>query len=137
MNSFSFRSAIPSDAEGVAKVYLSSRKVLVAFVPIVHSEEAVYEWIRDILIPGNQVTVEQTGWINPLYSHPDVVSQRMGTKLIEQAKIELGSPSRLYTFQDNQRAIRFHERHGFKAVQYGDGFGNAENCPAVLYEWCV
>lgn len=151
MNSFSFRSATLSDAEDVAKVYLSSRKEFVSFAPIAHSEEAVYEWIRDILIPGNQVTVverdneiigmmalstaEETGWINQLYLHPSVVGQGIGTKLIERAKTELGSPIRLYTFQENQKAIRFYEQHGFKAIQYGDGSGNEENCPDILYEW--
>lgn len=146
-----FRSATQSDAGSVAKVYLSSRREFVPFAPIAHSEEAVYGWIRDIVIPRNQVTVveqdneiigmmalsttEETGWIDQLYLHPNFVGQGIGTKLIEQAKTELGSPIRLYTFQENQRAIQFYERHGFKAIQYGDGSGNEENCPDVLYEW--
>ncbi|WP_143467534.1 GNAT family N-acetyltransferase [Leptolyngbya ohadii] len=87
MNSVRFRSATLSDTEGVAKVYLSSRKAFVPFAPIAHSEAAVYEWIRNILIPGNQVkvvergneiigmmalaTTEETGWIEQLYLHPD------------------------------------------------------------------
>lgn len=153
MNSFSFRSATPSDTEAVAQVYLSSRKEFVSFAPIVHSEEAVYQWVRDVLIPSNQLIVveqdkeiigmmalsatEGIGWIDQLYLHPDVVGQGIGTRLIEWAKTELGSPIRLYTFQENQRAIRFYKRHGFKAIQYGDGSENEENCPDILYEWRV
>ncbi|GAB4370013.1 MAG: GNAT family N-acetyltransferase [Elainellaceae cyanobacterium] len=148
-----FRSATQSDAEAVAQVYLSSRKEFVPFAPVAHSDEAVYRWIRDILIPTNQVTVveqdnkiigmmalssaEEIGWIDQLYLHPDVVGCGIGAKLIECAKAELGSPIRLYTFQANQGAARFYERHGFKAIQYGDGSGNEEKCPDILYEWCA
>jgi ribosomal protein S18 acetylase RimI-like enzyme len=67
--------------------------------------------------------------------HPNVVGRGIGSKLLEQAKAELGSPIRLYTFQANLDAIRFYERHGFKAIKYGDGSGNEENCPDILYEW--
>ncbi|HEY9621527.1 MAG TPA: GNAT family N-acetyltransferase [Crinalium sp.] len=153
MNSFNFRSATPSDTDAIAQVYLSSRRAFVSFAAIAHSKEAVYEWIRDTLIPGSQVTVverdngvvgmmalsttEGTGWIDQLYLHPDVVGQGIGTKMIERAKAELGSPIRLYTFQENQGAIRFYERHEFKAIEYRDGSENEENCPDILYEWRV
>jgi ribosomal protein S18 acetylase RimI-like enzyme len=55
--------------------------------------------------------------------------------LLEQAKALLGSPIRLYTFQANQGARRFYERHGFRAVAFGDGSNSEERCPDVLYEW--
>ncbi|MGE3511045.1 MAG: histone acetyltransferase, partial [Vicinamibacterales bacterium] len=29
----------------------------------------------------------------------------------------------------------FYERHGFVAVAFGDGSGNEERCPDILYEW--
>lgn len=151
--SLSFRPATQSDAEAITQVYLSSRKEFVSFAPVAHSDEAVYQWIRDILIPSNQVTVveqnnkiigmmalstaEGTGWIDQLYLYPDVVGRGIGKKLMERAKAELGSPIRLYTFQENQGATRFYEQHGFKAIQYGDGSGNEEKCPDILYEWCV
>lgn len=149
----SFRPATQSDAEAVAQVYLSSRKKFVSFAPVAHSDADVYQWIRNILIPHDLVivveqnntiigmmalsTAEEAGWIDQLYLHPDVVGRGIGTKLIERAKAELGSPIRLYTFQENQGATRFYERHGFKAIQYGDGSGNEEKCPDVLYEWCA
>lgn len=152
-NSPSFRRATQSDAEALTQVYLSSRKKFVSFAPIPHSDEAVYQWIRNVMIPNNQVTLveqddkiigmmallteEGMGWIEQLYVHPDFVGCGIGTKLIERAKVELASPIRLYTFQQNQDAIRFYERHGFKAIQYSDGSGNEEKCPDVLYEWRV
>jgi ribosomal protein S18 acetylase RimI-like enzyme len=146
-----FRPATQADAEAVAQVYLTSRRKFVSFAPVAHSDEAVFQWIRDILIPTNQVTVVEKdekiigmmalstdgeiGWIDQLYLHPNVVGCGIGTQLIEQAKAELGSPIQLYTFQENQVASRFYERHGFKAIYYGDGSGNEEKCPDVLYEW--
>lgn len=146
-----FRLATQADAEAVAQVYLTSRKKFVSFAPVAHSDEAVFQWIRDTLIPTNQVTAVEkdgkiigmmalstdgeTGWIDQLYLHPDVVGCGIGTQLVEQAKAELGSPIQLYTFQENQVASRFYERNGFKTIQYGDGSGNEEKCPDVLYEW--
>ncbi len=132
-----FRTATQADAEAVAHVYLASRKELVSFAPLVHSDEQVHQWIRKTLIPTGQVTVvqqegkiigmmavsvdETANWLDHLYVHPHSVGRGIGTKLVERAKAVLGSPIRLYTFQANLRAIRFYERHGFKAIAYGDG----------------
>jgi hypothetical protein len=41
---------------------------------------------------------------------------------------------RLYTFQCNQGARRFYERHGFIAVAFGDGSSNEEGEPDIRYE---
>ncbi|MBF2027685.1 MAG: hypothetical protein IGS48_13110 [Oscillatoriales cyanobacterium C42_A2020_001] len=57
MNILSFHPATQSDADAIAQVYLSSRRAFVSFAAIAHSEEAVHQWIRDILIPESQVTV--------------------------------------------------------------------------------
>ncbi len=46
----------------------------------------------------------------------------------------LHKPIRLYTFQQNEGARRFYERHGYKTIEFTDGQGNEENCPDVLYE---
>jgi GNAT superfamily N-acetyltransferase len=78
---------------------------------------------------------EGIGWIEQLYLHPAAVAQGVGTRLLERAKRELGAPIRLYTFQANAGARRFYERHGFRALAFGDGSGNEEGCPDVLYEW--
>jgi len=39
----------------------------------------------------------------------------------------------LYTFARNEGARRFYERHGFRAIAFGQE--NEENEPDVLYEW--
>ncbi|HEY0074631.1 MAG TPA: GNAT family N-acetyltransferase, partial [Abditibacteriaceae bacterium] len=75
------------------------------------------------------------GWIEQLYLHPNFLRRGIGSQFVERAKAELGPPIRLYTFQENAPARHFYERHGFKAIAFGDGSENEENCPDVLYEW--
>lgn len=40
---------------------------------------------------------------------------------------------KLHCFQANSGARRFYERHGFQAEAFGDGSGNEENLPDILY----
>lgn len=145
------RIAIILDAEQVAEIYLASRKRFLSFAPLAHTDEDVRRWIRDDLIPGGHVfvadadgilqgmmalsKVENMGWIDQLYLHPEQVGRGIGSLLLERAKAELGSPIRLYTFQENHLAMRFYERHGFHPIACSDGNGNEEGCPDVLYEW--
>ncbi len=151
MSNITFRPANPTDAEQVAEVYLASRKAFVAFAPIAHSDDEVRHWVADHLLPSGGVTVaesggavigmmaltreEEIGWIEQLYLLPSAVGQGIGTRLVQRAKEELGPPIRLYTFQANEGARRFYERHGFRAIEFGDGSGNEEGCPDILYEW--
>ena len=146
-----FRTATEADAEAVSAVYVASRKELVSFAPLAHSDQAVRQWMRVHLIPGGRVTVAiqdgdivgmmalaedgTVGWIDHLYVHPRAVGCGIGTQLLEHANTALGSPIRLYTFQANTGARRFYERHGFRVIAFGDGSGNEEHCPDVLYEW--
>ncbi len=39
----------------------------------------------------------------------------------------------LYTFEVNENAQRFYEKHGFKVI--GKGHENEENLPDIQYEW--
>ena len=145
-----FRQAIQTDAQGVADVYLASRKTFLAFAPLAHADAQVRQWIAEVLIPSGGVTVATTpnevvgmmavsrngeaGWIDQLYLHPSVVGRGIGTQLLARAKQELGSLIRLYTFQANTASRRFYERHGFRAVAFSTGYANEEHCPDVLYE---
>lgn len=146
-----FRPAVAADASAVSEVYLASRKTFLPYAPLAHTDEEVRQWIAGILIAGGQVSAavlegevvgmmalsreEGIGWIDQLYLHPRAVGLGLGAQFVAQAKAALGSPIRLYTFQANAGARRFYERHGFRAVEFGDGSGNEEQCPDVLYEW--
>lgn len=145
------RPATAADAEAISDVYLVSRKRFMPYAPVAHTDESVRLWIRTHLVARADLSVacigdrivgfmaltrdQAAGWIDQLYLHPDVVARGIGTRFVGQAKEQLGSPIRLYTFQDNLAARRFYERHGFAAIAFGDGSANEENCPDVLYEW--
>jgi GNAT superfamily N-acetyltransferase len=145
------RAATVGDADAVADVYLRSRRELVACAPLVHSDEDVRDWIRRQLIPAGRTRVAvadglvigllavssgtDCSWIDQLYLLPDWVERGIGTRLLERAQRELVPPIRLYTFQCNERARYFYERRGFRAISFGDGSGNEEKCPDILYEW--
>jgi GNAT superfamily N-acetyltransferase len=146
-----FRAATAADAARVAEVYLASRKTFLSFAPLAHSDAEVRGWIAEVLIPSGAVTVALDhgrivgmmalsrdggiGWIDQLYLDPPSVARGIGAALLERAKRDLGRPIRLHTFQANEGARRFYERHGFRALAFGDGSANEEGCPDVLYEW--
>lgn len=149
--SLEFRGAMVADTDAVADVYLRARKELVACAPLVHSDEDVRAWIRRDLIPAGRTTVAvddglvigllavsrgpECSWIDQLYLLPEWIERGIGTRLLELAQAELPPPIRLYTFQCNDRARRFYERRGFKAIAFGDGATNEEKRPDILYEW--
>lgn len=145
------RQANPADAPAITAVYLASRKQLLAYAPLRHSDASVLDWIRDILIPNDHVSVAEVsgrivgmmalsksdniGWIDQLYVLPEAVQQGIGTMFVSIAKTTLGSPIRLHTFQENIKARRFYERHGFQVIALSNGATNEERCPDVTYEW--
>ena len=121
-----------------------------------HTDDEVRRWVATSLIPGGGVSVaadqgsndaivgmmaisqqDGVGWIDQLYLHPTAVGRGIGTRFVELAKTSLGSPIRLYTFQENAGARRFYERHGFRAIAFTDGADNEEHSPDVLYEWAA
>lgn len=76
------RKATLADAKGITNVYLTSRKKFIAYAPLKHSDENIYRWICETIIPANQVVVavendvivgmmslsknEGVGWIDQL-----------------------------------------------------------------------
>ncbi|KPF67955.1 hypothetical protein IP84_12025 [beta proteobacterium AAP99] len=154
--SLEIRAAKPADAARIADIYLASRRTLVAFAPLAHPDDDVRVWIATVLLPAGGVRVAVAhgrvlafcatsvetpvagaaaqAWIDHLYLDPDAVGQGIGRALLAAALGDLPRPVRLYTFAQNTGARRFYERHGFVAIEFGDGSGNEEGCPDVLYE---
>lgn len=73
-------------------------------------------------------------FIDHLYVHPDHWRKGLGAQLIAHARTL--SPRRLwlYTLQINLNARAFHEKNGFKALEFGISPA-PENEPDVKYEW--
>ena len=145
------RQAAIGDEHRVAEIYLASRKRYLPYAPLGHTDEAVRIWIGSQLIPTGGVIVavskeivlgflavsqdDRYGWIDHLYLDPSAVGLGLGTILLEQAKLTLGAPIRLSTFQENVDARRFYKRHGFEEIALTDGALNEEKVPDVLLEW--
>jgi GNAT superfamily N-acetyltransferase len=144
------RTAGSEDADAVARVLLDSRRAFLSFVPWVHTDAEVREWVRTTLLPDGRVVVHEAaegvvgvlatsvvqriGWIDQLYLLPGYTGQGLGRRLLDCAHHLLPRPIRLYTFQQNLGARRFHERHGYRPIEFTDGRQNEERCPDVLYE---
>jgi GNAT superfamily N-acetyltransferase len=144
------RAANPADAKCIADVLLASRKAFLAYAPSPHTDAEIRAWVRDVLLPGEQVTVavvtdqvvgiscvkrsDGVSWLTQMYLDPEHANQGIGTQLLAHALANHPRPFRLYTFQQNLGARRFYERHGFLPIAFTDGTDNEERCPDVLYE---
>ncbi|MDG4876685.1 GNAT family N-acetyltransferase [Mesorhizobium sp. WSM4935] len=115
-----------------------------AWMPVLHTPEEDLFFIRDILLPNQQVTVAENDgrivgfvavngdWVEQLYLDPAWSGQGIGSRLLAQAIAGM-SLVKLHCFQANTGARRFYERHGFRAEAFGDGSTNEEGLPDVLY----
>jgi GNAT superfamily N-acetyltransferase len=144
------RPARAPDGAAVADVYLRSFRDAMPSIRLTHSDDEVRGWIATIVLadPGMETWVAEatdgsvvgmmvlgTDMVEQLYLLPEAQGQGLGDRFIELAKSQRPDGLALYAFQVNQRARRFYERHGFKAVWFGDGSGNEEHEPDVRYAW--
>ena len=141
------RRAGSNDAQAVADLWLASFKATYPFPPA-HPDDEVGRWVRDEVVTREEtfVAVEPDGSvvgvmsltgdeIDQLYVRPERVDQGIGSRFVELAKERRPGGLALYTFQVNERARRFYERHGFAVDRFGTGDGNEERQPDVRYVW--
>ena len=88
-----------------------------------------------VLAPDAAVKDRAAGWIEQLYLDPAWMGRGLGDRFVQLAKQRLPSGVQLWTFQANEPARRFYERHGFVAEELTDGAGNEERAPDVRYHW--
>ena len=137
------RPAIGSDAAAIARLM---RAALGSFdwMPVIHTPAEDLAFIRDIVLPRQQVTVAEAGkeivgfiavsgdWVEQLYLDPAWTGQGIGSRLLMDATVAL-SVTKLHCFQANTGARRFYEHLGFRAESFGDGTTNEEGLPDILY----
>jgi GNAT superfamily N-acetyltransferase len=114
------------------------------WMPVVHTPAEDFAFIRDIVLPRQQVRVAEAGkeivgfiavsgeWVEQLYLDPAWTGQGIGGRLLMEATAAL-PVVKLHCFQSNTGARRFYERHGFRAEAFGDGTTNEEGLPDILY----
>jgi ribosomal protein S18 acetylase RimI-like enzyme len=141
------RRSEPGDAPQVADLFLASFAARYDF-PLAHTPDEVRGWVADDLLPTTETWVAigdegtpvgflslREGFLEQLYVAPGWTGRGIGSRLVELAKERRPAGLDLFTFQVNEGARRFYERHGFAAVWFGDGSDNEERQPDVRYAW--
>ena len=118
-----------------------------AYLPTLHTDDEVRGWIRDVVLPGDEVVVAEVDGrlagfaaldgdlLGHLYVHPELQGMGIGDALLARVKELRAGGFRLWVFQRNTGARRFYERRGLRLVELTDGAGNEEREPDALYEW--
>jgi putative acetyltransferase len=143
---FTLRRAIACDAEAIANVYSASFRLL-TFLPMLHTVEDYRWFIANVILKECEVTVaedesgivaflaRQGEGVRLLYTRPDRIGIGAGTQLIDAAKASGIGSLELWCFQANERARRFYEARGFRAIRFTDGSQNEEQIPDIRYRW--
>ncbi|HEU0240404.1 MAG TPA: GNAT family N-acetyltransferase [Micromonosporaceae bacterium] len=141
------RRAVATDADAVADVWLRSYQAALPTVRQAHTDDEVRAWIRDVVLPNHETWVATVdgmvvammvlanGHLEQLYIDPAHQRHGIGGRLVAVAKQRSPDGLALWTFQVNEAAQRFYERHGFTAAERTDGDGNEEREPDVRYIW--
>nr|WP_308288236.1 GNAT family N-acetyltransferase [Streptomyces corallincola] len=142
------RRAEAADAPGVADVWLRSFTAALPTVVRPRSDDEVRDYIRDVVVPLRETWVADApgagvvgmmvlngAQLSQLYLAPEWRGHGLGDRFVQLAKERSPGGLTLWTFQINEPAHRFYERHGFVAVERTDGSGNEEHEPDVRYEW--
>ncbi|MGG8405548.1 GNAT family N-acetyltransferase [Streptomyces sp. 12297] len=146
--SFTLSTALEQDAADVAEVWLRSYDAALPSVRRAHTDDEVRGWFTYVIVPAGRtwiardedgaaagMMVLEDGVIEQLYLAPERRGQGLGDRFVALAKEHSPSGLELWTFQVNEAAHRFYERHGFTAAQRTDGATNEEQEPDVRYVW--
>lgn len=97
------------------------------YLPELCTEAETRTFIRDVLLPNNEVWVAEKGGrviglaalgedaLRHLWVQPEAQNGGVGTALLASAKKRRPSGLRLSVFQKNVGARRFYERHGSRS----------------------
>jgi GNAT superfamily N-acetyltransferase len=141
------RTAAAGDASEIAEVHTVAMREAMPYLPHLHSDEETRAWVTEAVLPRQEVWVAEADgrvvgvtalegdMVQQLYILPGYQGSGIGSALLALAKSRRPGGLRLYAFQRNTRARGFYERRGFVAIAFGDGSGNEEGEPDVLYEW--
>lgn len=139
-----FKNFTPQYAEETVAMWRKSKERAIGQEEI-HSFENQVAFLNEALSQQYQVTLAfmdervvgmaaySQEEISQLYVHPDCQGMGIGQAFLEKIKSQSNGRLTLYTFQVNEKAQRFYEKHGFKII--GKDYENEENLPDIQYEW--
>jgi GNAT superfamily N-acetyltransferase len=139
------RRAGPEDADAIARLYERSFALL-DFLPVLHTLDEHRNWFAGLIERDEVWLYEEDGAIlgfsalsaeelDDLYLEPSAIGRGVGSALFQHATERRPEGFRFWVFQQNERARRFYEAHGCRAVELTDGSHNEEKVPDVRYEW--
>ena len=139
------RQAGSADGDAIAALFRRSFGGL-TFLPTLHTPEEDRAHFGRLVREQEVWVAEEDGTVvgfavlgpellDHLYVDPPEQGRGIGSALLGRAKELRPDGFRLWTFQRNEGARRFYERHGLRAVEFTDGAHNEEREPDVLYEW--
>lgn len=147
------RRAAELDAAAIGELLLSSFRAALPAIRLVHTDDQVRSWVRDVLVAVHETWVAEqpsgTGEGRPIVgfmtlhgSHIEQLyvavghwRQGIGSALLDLARARSPRLLELYTFQVNAPAISFYLAHGFTIVDANDGSRNEEHEPDYLMRW--
>ena len=145
------RPATADDAPAIAQVHRASFGEALWWIPRLHTPEEDLVFFTWVVTEQQVFVVERAGdvvgfsaydagWLNQLYVAPGSQNLGIGGDLLDEVKLahvdqQSTRPLSAWTFQANEGARRFYERHQFVPVEFTDGTGNEEREPDVRYEW--
>ena len=141
---FTLRRATACDADAIANVFSASFRLL-TFLPMLHTVEEDGRYIQNVILNECEVTVaedesemvaflaRQGEEVRLLHTRPDRIGMGAGTQLINAAKASGIGALELWCFEANDRARRFYEARGFRAILFTDGAHNEERAPDIRY----
>jgi len=144
---YAIRAAVIGDAGEIAEVHTVAMREAMPYLPHLHTDDETRAWVAEVVLPRQEVWVAEADgrvvgvtsleddMVQQLYILPGYQGLGIGSALLALAKSRRPGGLRLYAFQRNTRARTFYEHRGFVAVAFGDGSGNEEGEPDVLYEW--
>jgi len=138
------RRATSEDVEAIALLFERIFATM-TYLPVLHTIDEHRAWFG-ARVADHEAWVWDEGGVRGymllsddelvhLYLDVGYTGRGIGTELLDLAKTRLPGGFTLWTFQQNDGARRFYERHGLQAIELGDGAGNEERVPDVKYEW--
>jgi GNAT superfamily N-acetyltransferase len=139
------RRATAGDVDAVAALFRRSFGTL-DFLPTLHTPDEDRQYLGRVVDEQDMWVAERDGQIlgflsldgklgTFFYVDPAAHGAGVGSALFEEAQKARPEGFEFWVFQRNEKARRFYERRGCRAVRFTDGSGNEEKEPDVLYEW--
>ena len=150
---FTIRRAKASDSAEIAELFIRVRAQM-AYLPRLHTDNETRDFIAEVVKADEVWITENTDtklgrvtgfaaihdepekiWLDHLYIASTAQGQGHGAALLDQVKTQRPQGFSLWTFQQNERARGFYERHGLTLARLTDGRDNEEKLPDALYVW--